>query len=186
MNQHAAWRNSLRIGTALLLLTLCACGFHLRGALPLAKPLHSLYIQSSDPYGTLVKELEQSLKMSHAELAVTPNEAQSILAILHDDTSQTLLSVSGTAQTRQYRLMVTVIFSVTDTHGTTILAPEALTESRIITIQSNQILGSSNQANMYYQQMRRALASSIMYRLSSGQVADQMNQFAHDSKKPTT
>ncbi len=175
MTMKTARQCVMRLGVMLLILLQAACGFHLRGEMQLAKPLHSLYIQSPDPYGTLVKELEQSLKMSKVQLAASESEAQTILLILRDDTAQDLLSVGGTQQTRQYKLSVNVTFEVRDTAGHTLVPPETLTESRVITVQSNQILGSSNEANLYFMQMRRILASSIMYRLASRQVTDMIN-----------
>lgn len=156
-----------------LVLALSACGFHLRGNMPLAKPLHLVYIESVDPYGVLVKELEQSLKMSHATVVSVPAEADTILKILRDDSGQDLLSVSGTQQTRQYNLHVTVSFDILDAKTRrAIFSQQTLTESRVITIQSNQILGSSNEANLYFQQMRRTLAAAIMFRISSREVTN--------------
>lgn len=154
---------------------LTACGFHLRGEMPLAQPLHSVYIQSIDPYGTLVRNLEQSLKMSKVTLADNPANAQTILVIQRDEATQKLLSVGATQQTRQYELAVNVTFEVTDAKHLTIVSPQTLTEKRAITVQSNQILGSSNEANLYYQQMRRTLANAIMYRLSSNEVTSMIN-----------
>jgi len=177
---------SLLRHTAILLLTclLTACGFHLRGDLPLATPLHSLYIQSNDPYGTLVKELEQSLKMSRVTLVENESEAKTVFVLLKDATAQDLLSVSGTQQTRQYRLSVTVVFEIKDHSGRTIVPPQTLAESRVITVQSNQILGSSNEANLYFQQMRRTLASSILYRLSSREISQMVNQSSPAASTP--
>lgn len=168
-----------RLQQAVMLLLPCliaACSFHLRGDLPLAAPLHSLYIESNDPYGTLVKELELSFKMSRVTLAENKNEAKTVFVIIGDTTAQTLLSVSGTQQTRQYQLSVTVTFEINDQNGRTIVPPESLAETRVITIQSNQILGSSNEANLYFQQMRHVLASTIMYRLSSRQITNMVNE----------
>jgi LPS-assembly lipoprotein len=176
----------IKLLTILPLLTLGGCGFHLRGETQLAPALHSLYIQSIDPYGVLVKELEQSLKMSKVKIAASSAEAESTLVISNDSTAQDLLSVGGTQQTRQYKLSVIVVFYVNDAKGRTILEPQSLTESRVITIQSNQILGSSNEANLYFQQMRRTLASAIMYRLSSRQVTSLINKGTSVSKQPTT
>lgn len=151
------------------------CGFHLRGEMPLAPPLHSLYIQSVDPYGVLTRNLEQSLKMSHVQLTESADKAKTVLVILRDDTSQALLSVGATQQTRQYKLTAVVTFEVTDASGRIIIPPQELADSRVITVQSNQILGSSNEANLYFQQMQRGLATAIMYRLSSHQITSDIN-----------
>lgn len=161
--------------TICLTMLITACGFHLQGETPLAPALHKLYLQTPDPYGHLARDLRQALKASHVELTNTAAEAKTILVIQSDNNSQHLLSVSGTQQTRQYKVVVTVVFEITDKAGHTLVNPQTLTESRIMTVQSNQILASSNEANLYYQQMRRNLAYSIMNRLSSIEVTNIIN-----------
>ena len=146
---------------------LSSCHFHPQGSLRLAPPLHRMYLQTSDPYGQLARNLRQSLKMSNVVLVDSPASADTILSIIRDDTSQTMLSVSGTQLIRQYQLAVNVEFIIENAKGQTIVAPQSLSESRVITIQSSLILGSSNEANLYYQQMRRTLAYAIMNRISS-------------------
>jgi LPS-assembly lipoprotein len=147
-----------------------ACNYHLQGEMQLAAPLHRLYLQAADPYGYLVRNLAQYLKMSNVQLVSSPDQANLILAILQDSNSQVLLSVSGTQQTRQYNLITTVQFEVIDRAGQVIVSPQTLSESRPITTQSNQILGSSNEATLFYQQMRRSLAYAIMNRLASQEI----------------
>lgn len=159
----------LTLSTALLCLS--ACGFHLQGERQLAEPLHRMYLHTPDPYGHLARDLEQFLKMSHVQLVATPEQATTILNILQDANSQSLLSVSGTQQTRQYNLTVSVQFEITDTKGHTIVPTQTLKEARAITIQSNQILGSSNEASLMYQQIRRSLASAIINRLASEEIS---------------
>lgn len=156
-------------------LIVSACQFHLQGEVPLAPPLHQLYLQTSDPYGNLANYLKQNLKMSNVHLAATPTDAQTILVILSDNSSQEMLSVGATQQTRQYRLSVTVQFEITNTKGMTIVPAQTITDSRVITEQSNQILGSSNEANLFYQQMRRGIAQSIMTRIASNSVTQAVN-----------
>ncbi|TAK78871.1 MAG: hypothetical protein EPO11_00840 [Gammaproteobacteria bacterium] len=161
----------------MFLMTLCltACGYHLQGQTQLAPPLQRLYLQSPDPYGALSHNLQQALKLSHVQLTTSPADATTILAILSDIPSQKLLSVSGTQQTRQYQLGVTVTYEIQNAKGLTIIGPEALSETRTLTIQSNQILGSSNEATMLYQQMRSALAFAIMNRIASQEVTRRVN-----------
>jgi LPS-assembly lipoprotein len=161
------WRASLIIG---VMVFLTSCGFHLQRAMYLAKPLHRMYLKTPDPYGQLARSLQQYLKISNVYLASSPEEATTVLSILRDDTSQELLSVSGTQQTRQYTLRVTVDFALTTSDGKMIGGPQTLTETRTMTVQSNQILGSSNEANLFYQQMRRTIAYAILNRISSNEV----------------
>lgn len=181
--RHPSWRFSLAI---LITSFLVGCGFHMQGEVPLAPPLKKLYLQTDDPYGSLSRDLQQNMKLSHVTLVTDQSDADTTLAITQDSATQTLLSVSGTQQTRQYNLTVTVSFYVTDNHGNILLNNQSLQETRAITVQSNQILGSSNEANLYYQQMRRVLAQAIMNRLSSQDVTDAVNAAFEKPVTPPT
>lgn len=163
----------------MLSILLTACGFHLQGEKALAPPLHRMYVQAADPYGPLVRSLQQSLRMSEVKLVDSAAQADTVLIILQDTPSQQLLAPNGTLQTRQYILAITVIFEITDAKGRILISPQTLSEGRPITIQSNQILGSSNEVNIYYQQMRRILAYSIMNRLASREITRDIIQNYH-------
>lgn len=165
---------------------LTACGFHLQGEVHLAPPLHRLYLQTNDPYGHLATSLKQYLKASKVILVSSPANADTILTILRDESTQNLLSVSGTQQTQQYNLGVIVQFEISAVNGLTLVDVQTLSENRTITLQSNQILGSSNEANLFYQQMRRNLAYAIMNRLASKEITQQINKsfyLAHQPQK---
>lgn len=153
--------------TLLLTLMLCACGFHPRQPLPLAKPLQNLYVQSRTPYGSLTRNLKQYLQMSGVRLATSPQQATTILNITQEIMSQDLLSINSSQQTRQYNLRLSVTFEITDPQGGILIAPQTLTELRPLTLQSNQILAGSNQASQLYHEMRRALIFNLMNRLAS-------------------
>lgn len=172
---------------------LSGCGFHLQGDLVLAPPLHRLYIQSPDPYGFLVREIDEYLRASKVVRVASAEQAEVTLTILSDNATQELLTVNGTNQTRQYNLQVVVTFMLSKADGTIILGPQSLTETRPLTVQANQILGSNNEANLFYQQMRRTIAYEMMNRISSREVTDLVNRAfkpqksaAHETKSSTT
>lgn len=168
-------------GTILVfIIMLTACGFHLQGKMELAPRLHRIYVQTLDPYGPLARYLKDSLRMSHAQIMCCPQEASAVLVILQDMNSQKLLNVNSTTQTRQYLLKVIVTFEINTADGRIILPPQTLEESRVMTIQSNQILGSSNESNLFYQQMRRILAAAIMNRISSRDVTKLLNMYRYE------
>lgn len=171
----------------LLSAALIGCGFRLQGEKTLAPPLQRLSLETPDPYGQLARNLQQALKMSKVTLVDDKAAATTMLNITKDEATQEFLSVNGTTQTRQYNLRVTVEFDITDTNGAIIIPSLALSETRVITVQSNQILGSSNEATLFYQQMRRNLAYAIMNRIASKEVTQEINAyFAHRTtrKKP--
>lgn len=154
----------------LMMLTLTSCGFHPRGELPLAQPLHNLYLESRDPYGQLAHNLQQYLKASSVHLTDSPTKADTVLVITKEEMGQQLLGVAGTQQTRQYSLSITVAFQITSPTGLVLVPQQAVTESRTIPILANQTLAGSNEANNIYSQMRQAIAYDIMNRLASQDV----------------
>ena len=158
------------------LLALSGCGFHLRGDMPLAPPLKRLYLETKDPYGQLTRNLKQYLKMSGVYLTSSPADADAILVIQNEVEGQQLQSISGTQQTRQYNLTLTVLFNVSDPNGAALTGQKSVVESRPLTIQSNQILGGSNEQANLYKQMRLAIVFDIMSVLSSQDVTDILNK----------
>lgn len=157
------------------LLVLCfllsSCGFHQRGSITLSAPLQNLYLQAADPYGQLTRNVRLYLKMSGVHLAKTPADATAILEILSENTSEQLLNISGTQTTRQYNLILTVTYRVTDSRGNLLVSTQTATATRPLTIDANQILGGSNQAISLYQQMRQAIVYDIMSRLASREIS---------------
>ena len=157
-----------------LVTLLSSCGFHPRGAVTLAPPLYNLYLKTPSTYGQLAVTLKNYLTLSGVNFANSPIEATTILEILQETTSQQMLSVSGTQLTRQYNLILTVSFQITTPQNVTLVAPQVITETRVITVQADQILGGSNEANNLYQQMRQAIAYDMMNRLSSRQITSML------------
>lgn len=148
-------------------LSLVSCGFHFRGKLPLAPPLQNLYLKTADPYGQLARYLREYLKVSGVHLTDKKEDATSVLVILGESTRQQLLGISGTQQTRQYNLILTVTFTIENPAGVALIPPQVISQTRTLTIQADQILAGSNEANMLYQQMRSAIVYSILTRLAS-------------------
>jgi len=146
---------------------LTSCGFHTRGNIILAPPLHSIYLKTNDPYGQLAKNIKQHLKTSGVHITNQPSEAMTVLDILSEQQNNQLVNTSGTQQTRQYNLILTVNFQITDPFGKILTPAQTVSESRSLTIQSNQILAGSNESLNLYQQMRRAIVFDIISRLSS-------------------
>jgi LPS-assembly lipoprotein len=169
-----------------LMVILTGCGFHLQGERQLPASLQRLYLRTNDPYGHLARNLQQYLKSSNIHLVNSPSEASAQLNIISDEASQDLLSVSSTQQTRQYTLKVTVVFDILDPQGRPLTKPQTLVETRTITVQSNQILGSSNESTLLYQQMRRMLAYAIINRISSQEITQMIKQSSSEASEQSS
>jgi len=136
--------------------------------------MHNLYLESHDPYGQLARNLKQFLKVAGVHLTKKREDADIVLMILSEVTPQKLISISGTQQTRQYNLILTVTYQLTTPQGKPLINPQTSSVTRTLTIKADQILAGSNEANALYDQMRQAIIYDIMSRLSSKDITTQL------------
>ncbi|HEX2548964.1 MAG TPA: LPS assembly lipoprotein LptE, partial [Gammaproteobacteria bacterium] len=134
-------------------------------------PLQHLYLNTKDPYGPLARQLKEYLKISGVHITDKKEEATTVLSIINEITSQQLIGISGTQQTRQYNLTLSVTFVVEDIEGKALTPPQTLQQTRTLTIQADQILAGSNEANLLYHQMRSAIVYDVLNRLTSKEIS---------------
>lgn len=155
----------------LLCLCLTGCGFHLRKPAPLSPALQKPFVESHSPNSALTQSLVRSLRLAGATPVDVQQGASSVFVILSEQKSQSLLSVSSNQSSRQYRLSLAITFQITDPKGRVLIKPQTLSESRVLTMNSDHILSSSNETQILYQQIRMALVRDIMDRLTSDEIS---------------
>jgi len=165
-----------------LFITGCS-GFHLRSPIHLSPALQKPYLETASPYSPLSHALLEAFRLSGATPVDTPRNASIIFAILGDQRTQTLLSVSSTQSSRQYRLSLIVTYQLISPKGKLLTGPETVTESRVLTMASDQILSSSNEINTLYHQIRIAVVHDIMNRLASHEISDILSGSKHRTDK---
>jgi LPS-assembly lipoprotein len=163
-----------------LSLLVTSCGFHPRGEVTLPPNMQSIYIKTNDPYGWLALGLENYFKTSGTYIAASPKSADLTIHILHVDKAQQLLSVSGTQQTRQYNLVLSATFQLLNAEGKTTVEQQTVSETRVLTVAADQILGGSNEADNLYTQMHQPIVYDIISRITSRDITAELEQH----KKP--
>lgn len=161
----------------LLSAVLTACGFHLRqSAFSDASAVKSLYIQASDPYSPLLKDLTQVLMNQNIQLVNTSNEAQYILTILNSSQTSTVTSVGFNTQIRQNLMIYTVEFEFKkntlsstskQSETTVLLPPTQVSAQRQYTQDNNQMLGSESEKQSIEYNLRQDVIQRMLLRVSS-------------------
>lgn len=146
---------------------LVACGFHLRGNVPLPKELSPMYIDTKTPYDPLVQAIEETLTASHITLTDSPKAANTSLRIIDIQSIENLVSVSASTNTRQYSLTKVLYLELTGKKGKIIIPESALRSSNPLTVDSNQVLNASSQKQILTDEMQQALVQQLMMKLSS-------------------
>lgn len=146
-----------------LMLTLTACGFHLRG--PSDIPFESISIEGS----TLVisKDLKQSLKTSDIEILPSSENAELHLELVGEENEKRILSLAGAGTVNEFELYYRV-------HYRTKLADQA-TWSEVQTIESRRdftysdanLLSKQREEKQLNENMRTDVINALTRRLSA-------------------
>jgi len=155
--------------TLLLLnvLTLAACGFHLRGSVPqdVQFAFKSLYLQA--PAETLfVIDLRRALLGNKITLAAAPEQAELVLEVLSEQTSKHILSLSGSGKVREYELRYRVSLRAHDAQRNDWLPADSIQLTRLLTFDDEQLLAKENEEAQLYKDMRAEAVAQTLRRLN--------------------
>lgn len=157
-----AFRQFVCIATLLLL---SGCGFHLRGHEPLPPQLQTLYLQSDAPYGSLTKQLEQTLRSAGVVVTTEPQSAPYTLQIQNENLGQLITGQGVSGQLATYLLTYSVSYQLLDAKGRAIQPQQSIVATRSYSISANQVLGDTSVKNNLEEDMRRDLITQLLNRL---------------------
>lgn len=151
----------------ILLSTLSACGFHLRGHNVKEKsfPFASLYLKSasSTPF---IADLQNSLELYKIKLTATAAEADLTLDIAYEASDKQILALSGAGQVLEYQLRYRVSLRAYDKQMMEWVPADEITLQRTQTYDPAQVLAKEQEEALLYRDMRSDAVQQVMRRLS--------------------
>lgn len=145
---------------------LTSCGFHLRGMVEMPQWLNNISIVMQNAHRELEPLLSAQLQAYGIRVNPDPSTATYWLIIEQDDFQQQITSISSSTTPRQYQLIYTVRFKFQRAKGQEIMPSKQVVVTRQITINSDRILGSTNEEEQSKLEMERDAAIQIIARLS--------------------
>ena len=147
-----------RVGVALILLvSVTACGFHLRGQLELPPAMAATYIETNGVNADLVKRLRNSLKSNGAVVTTNRTEATAVLRLLNDSYDRRVLSVGGGRKIREIERHYAIRLELAAVGGDRLVAPQTVELFRDYTYDEDDILGKQGEeANIREDMIREA------------------------------
>lgn len=92
-------------------LLIAGCGFTLRGGTHTPPSLHTLVLESHDPYGPLARDLRYQLRLNNVRVVLSGSEVQAndspILRLLAVDENRDTASIFLNGVTAEYSMMMT-------------------------------------------------------------------------------
>lgn len=149
--------------TALLLTSVAACGFHLRGSIEL--PFRSLYLP---PGSTTVAEMRRYLTSTSAvKLTDKPQDAQARLDVLLDVKEKEIVAFSSTGTPREYQLRQRIRFRLLHTSGEEWMPQQEIVLRREVTTTDAELLAKQQEDIVLYQEMQTDAVQQILRRLAA-------------------
>lgn len=150
-----------------VLLTLTACGFHLRGSSPqdVQFAFKSLYLKA--PGETLfVAGLRRALNTNGITLVAAPEQAELVLEVLSEQSSKHILSLSGSGRVREYELRYRVSVRAYDAQRIDWLPADDVQLTRLLTFDDEQLLAKEHEEEQLYKDMRADAVAQMVRRLN--------------------
>ncbi|MAZ38939.1 MAG: hypothetical protein CMF49_02380 [Legionellales bacterium] len=168
------WQNICIIILFSILLT--ACGFHLRTQEPLPPELHTLYIDSANPYGNLTLELKQILKSLDTQLVDSAQDAPITLRIFGEQYVSDVLSESASSSTEQYTLHYQVQYELLSKTGKVLFGPKIIHNQRNYTVNENQVLSTDSEQESLQTEMQHDAVFTLLRQLSAPETQKKLQQ----------
>jgi LPS-assembly lipoprotein len=156
--------------SCVVLISLSACGFHLRSYNELPPAMHTLYLQTENPYGSFEASLRYNLRTSGVILVDAANKAPITLKISKPLQTNSNLATGPSSQARTYSISYEVTFSLANAQGENLLPPQTLNTSRNLILSANQLPQSNNQIDILNRDMEQDIINRLQNRLRSKQI----------------
>lgn len=168
-------RKSLLLpGLMVLCITLLtACGFKLRGSYEL--PFDTLYIalpESNELHAALKRNIEAGTK---TRIMGNRDEAQAMLTVVYDRTTQGILSLSGTGRVTEYQLVRTFAFRVIDKDNKDIIPQREIVLRRDLPYSDDVVLAKASETELLVRDMQSDLINQILRRLAAAKPVSGMS-----------
>ena len=154
-----------------VLLTLSACGFHLRGSDGKYNlPFNAIYVGLPDA-SPLAIDLKRNIRaMGVTRIATDAKNADGVIDVLSDPEatrSKTILSLNSNGRVREYQLGYSIVFKVRDNAGNELLGPTQIGLTRPITFNETQLLAKETEEALLYRDMQADLVQQMLRRMAA-------------------
>lgn len=152
---------------AALVLTLSACGFHLRDALVLPPDLGPVKVQATDRYSPLAESLAQALTRAGAVPATEDTPEPAVLDIRAERWDRTPVSVDERGRAQEFSLRYAVVFELRGGDGRMIVPQQSIELSRDYISVPAASIGTEDEREILEKELRREMTASILRRIDA-------------------
>ena len=147
--------------------TLAGCGFHLRGSDALPAEMSVTYIQSANPFSSLVDDFADALRTHGVQVTEERAAATAVLRIHENNKDREVLSVNTSGKVLEYQLRQMIRFSVATAENLPIVEQQTVTMKRAYLYRSSDVLGSEREKDAVRSTLQKNLVNMAMLRIAA-------------------
>jgi LPS-assembly lipoprotein len=155
-----------RLITAVLVLALTGCGFHLRDRITVPTQFGPIRVVSVDRYSPLAETLVQTLERSGATVAREGGEG-AVLDILAEQWGDTPISVDALGRSQEFSLRYAVIFELRRADGAVVVPRQTIELARDYVSNPVNSIGTEGEREILARELRREMAASVLRRIDA-------------------
>lgn len=145
-------------------ISLSACGFHLRGSIPLPSGIKNMFLEA--PQGSFKAQLESVIPNAGGVLASNKAAGDVVLSIKKAATTRTVGTLDARGKADSYNLIFTVKYSLQDPEGK-VIRKTTLKETRRYNFDPLQVVESESEETDLLSDMERQIALRMVRQLVS-------------------
>ena len=159
--------NTLMRSALLLVLAsaISACGFHLRGNIPLSDGIKNMYVVA--PGGSFKDQLESMLVRNGASIASAESGADVVLKVTKAEPNRTVGTLDSLGKANSYNLNFRVTYSLDDQAGNKVRKVTKLNASRQYNFDPERVIESEAEEAELLESMEQEVSLQIVRQLSS-------------------
>jgi len=148
-------------------LALSACGFHMRGEAKLPQGMQRVYVQASDPFSPLKRDLEAALARSGATIENKAGDGIADVTLSAMSLAPIVRSVGANAFVNEFSMVYHVELAISGADGKALLPKQVIEHSREFTFDQSQAIGTSAEQDEIKKEMERDMVQSVMRKIEA-------------------
>ncbi len=150
----------------LTLLTLTACGFHLRGSVEIPPYLKTIQLEDASPATRIAPELERALQDEGVIVTGDVALANAVLRLHSESFTRRVQAVDASGKAQEYGLRYVVVFSVLGPDGIAWLSNANVSSARDLRFDEGAVLGAGGEQEQLQAEMRTEAVRGILRQLA--------------------
>jgi len=143
-------------------MSLCHCGFHLRGLTTLPPSFQQVYVVAPADARQLQAEIDNQLQAYNVSKAKNMSNAHYQIVMDNIFLQRQISNISSSTTPRQYQLLYNIKYHVINSNGENIIPNGVINTNRLVSMNNERLLGSNYEQDFFLHEMQQEAAIQLV------------------------